>query len=324
MMATSTLETTCVPFVNFHLLPASILAEQKSYTWTMWQVPAFDELLVSWNAERPLKGHYVILSSLYYRNQWSPWLLYAIWGSQHQYSFQDKTSAAPIHSYQDQIEVYDGEIATGFRLRIEACHGANLKGFHSLFACACHLKLFEPSLQRPLPFSTHLPVPGLSQLSLSHPRSKSLCSPTSTTAVIRYLLNKNFLNPLDFAQDVYDAGFDIYGNWSFNIAQAFVELGSQWQCFYARATGFEIIQVYLAQNIPIVVSVKGQLTGSLLPYSSGHLMVIKGYDALQHQVICMDPAFPLDGQTSIAYPWEEFMQAWGQRRYLAYFFVPQN
>jgi hypothetical protein len=313
---------TFAPIIRQHCLSPQA-SWPKSYTWTVPCTLAFDELLLSWNAERPLRGHYVILSSIYYRNQWSPWLLYAIWGSQYQYSFHDATSQAPVRSYQDQIEILDGEVATGFRIRIEACEGATLENFHSLYVCTSLLKSSKTTPSPLKQASISLNVPGLSQLCLNHPRSTSFCSPTSTTAVIRYILATSQLDPLQFAKQVYDAGFDIYGNWSFNLAQAFVELGTQWQCFYGRAAGFETIQHYLNKGIPVVVSVKGTLPGTLLPYTNGHLIAVKGYDGFNRQIFCMDPAFPTDDQTSIAYPWEEFMQAWAQRHYLTYFFFPK-
>lgn len=303
--------------IQQHALSLQAL-EQTSYTWTMPAIPPFEELLISWNADRPRRGHYVILSSVSIQNRWSPWLLYAVWGSHDQYSFHDTTPHAPVRSFQDQIELQDGKQGTGFRIRIEVCGGANLENFYKIYACTCSRASYPSQLPPSWP-SCYLPIPGLSQMQLHHPRSKSFCSPTSTTAVIQYAL-KPQLNPLTFAEHVYDAGFDIYGNWSFNIAQAFVELGKEWQCFYARSLEFDTIGQCLRKGLPVVVSVKGKLTNSPMPYNQGHLLVIKGYEASTERVLCMDPAFPSDEQTSVAYPWEEFMQVWRERGYLTYFF----
>lgn len=296
-------------------------SEQTSYVWSSPHICPFDELLISWNALRPLQGHYVILSSVWTHNRWSPWLLYAIWGARFQYSFEETASHAPVRSFQDQIELLDGEIATGFRIRIEACGGATLTHFYTLHACSSMLKLLKPVWQPPLiraPLS--LPVPKFSQLCLTHPRASSLCSPTSTTSVINYLLSKECLNPLQLAQHVYDAGFDIYGNWPFNIAQAFVELGTLWRCFCARLSKFEQLWNSLRKGYPVVASIQGKLTGSFLNYSQGHLVVIRGYHPHTREFLCMDPAFPSNDQTWIAYPEEEFKLAWEKRGYLAYFF----
>src|ERR1700733_7340501 len=53
------------------------------------KVPQFSELIVSWNAQRPLKGKYAIYVSLK-TSQWSPWLLYAVWGVNQQKTFSEK------------------------------------------------------------------------------------------------------------------------------------------------------------------------------------------------------------------------------------------
>jgi hypothetical protein len=307
------------PHLHSHLLPASA-SQSQTYTWEKPSLPPFDELLLSWNAQRPSCGHYVILVSVY-SSDWSPWLLYAVWGNLYQYSFHDHALAGSVQSFQDQVQVLKGQPATGFRLRIEARQGASLALFHTLHTCTSHVASFKCSSYPTPSFSSiQLSVPGVSQLCLNHPRATSFCSPTSTTAAIRYLLAHDRLNPLSFTEKVYDAGFDIYGNWSFNVAQAFVELGSTRPCFYARLAGFDSLFSYLQQGLPVIVSVKGQLTGSLMSYTNGHLLVVRGYEASTRRVLCMDPAFPTDEQTHQAYDLDEFMQAWGQRYYLAYLF----
>lgn len=308
------------PLLHSHDLPSSA-AQNHTYRWETPSLSPFDELLISWNAQRPSCGHYVILVSVY-TSEWSPWLLYAVWGSRHQYSFHDQAHAGSLESFQDQVQLLKGQVATGFRLRIEARQGASLAHFHTLHACSSHLASFNKCSSYPTSFfsSIQLSVPGLSQLALNHPRATSFCSPTSTTAVIRYLLAHDQLTPLPFTEKVYDAGFDIYGNWAFNVAQAFVELGPAWSCWTARLAGFDSLFSYLQQDLPIIASVKGQLTGSLMPYTNGHLLVVRGYEASTRRVLCMDPAFPSDEQTHQAYDLDEFMHVWSQRYYLAYLF----
>jgi hypothetical protein len=305
--------------IHTHSIPTQ--ASQKAdHIWSVPLTEPFDELLISWNALRPFCGHYVILSRLLIQDQWTPWLLYAVWGCKEQFSFHDAPCSAPARSYQDQVEVLEKKFASGFCIRVVACGGATLESFYTLYACTSKMNAPHPPYSS-LSQSLSLPVPKISQLSLVHPRSHSVCSPTSTTAVVQYLLSHHQLNPLQFAKQVYDAGFDIYGNWSFNVAQAFVELGTKWQCFCARMPNIEWLWHSLKKGRPVVVSVKGSLPGAHLPYSSGHLIVIKGYDAQTQHFLCMDPAFPSDEQTEVSYPWQAFIQAWENRHYLAYFFL---
>lgn len=300
-----------MPIMNQHSLNLSD-PNQKSYTWTVPSSAPFDELIISWNALRPIRGHYVILSSVLY-GQWSPWLLYAVWGSDHQYSFHE--TQGPVHSFQDQVELLDGRQANGFRIRVEACGGSSLSDFLSLFACTTLIK--TPKIICPLPAcSIELPVVGISQLILQHPRSTSFCSPTSATSVIR--TQKSNTCPLAFAQNVYDSGFDIYGNWPFNTAQLFVELGLSWRCYVARLENFGSLFDFLKGGFPVIVSVKGKLTGSLKSYTSGHLIVVRGYDATQQKVLCMDPAYLTDEETVTSYSLDEFTAGWENRDNLAY------
>ncbi len=304
--------------MHFHFLSPQTI-QQKNYIWEVSNINAFDELLISWNAYRPSHGHYTILSRVLIKERWSSWLLYAVWGSKEQFSFHDFDKKMPVCSFQDQLEVLNGETASGFSIRLETCGGASLHRVRSLHACTSRANNF-PSISLPLCSYTALKVPKISQFCFPHPRSHSLCSPISTTAVIRYLLPKSRFNPLSFANQVYDAGFDIYGNWPFNVAQAFVELGDDWLCFCCRLTQFNWFWQNLKKGIPVVISIKGSIPGAPFPYLNGHLIVIKGYHAMNQQFSCIDPAFPSNDQTEIFYPCKNLIEAWKNRRYLTYLF----
>lgn len=282
----------------------------------------FDELMISWNAPRPSEGKYLFYVSVK-TNEWSPWLLYASWGSDGQASFHSKTSDDSIRVYQDALEVVEAKGATGFQIKVvpEGNAASDLiHGLHvytngggqkelSLEPSECHLT------------SVYLPVKGLSQITLKHIRHMHLCSPTSTTAAVRYLSNNPEIDPLHFAQNVWDAGFDIFGNWVFNVAHAAAILGPAWDCWVERLSGFDDIHRLLHQGTPVVVSVRGPLPGSALPYSQGHLMVVIGYDSEQKKVICMDPGFPSDEETVIRYDLSDFDQAWKRRGRVAYIYT---
>ena len=138
-------------------------------------------------------------------------------------------------------------------------------------------------------------------MALSDERSKRLCSPTSTTAVIRFLSQSSLPSPLSFADSVVDTAFDIYGNWILNTAQASHLLKKPWTCCVVRLTSFDQVIRQLQKGYPVVVSVKGPLNGGATPYESGHLLVIKGYDSEKQEVFCMDPAFPTDELTLVSY-----------------------
>ncbi|HSX13735.1 MAG TPA: C39 family peptidase [Chlamydiales bacterium] len=269
-------------------------------------IAPFDEFILTWNGKRPENdkiNFYVRLKT----DAWSPYFLYATWGKSGQNSYRYGTD---IRVDQDVISTKTK--ATGFEIKVE---GANPKDFcYHVYVnqekTICHNVSNLGSIR--------LDVPGLSQKTLDHPRKMDLCSPTSSTAVIRYLSNAS-IDPVLFAENVCDSGFDIYGNWILNVAEASSILDS-WHCWVERLCGFEELHARLMKNTPVVVSVRGPLKGSALPYAKGHLLVVKGYDAEKNMVLCMDPAFPTNEETNIAYPLSDFMAAWERRGLLSYIF----
>jgi hypothetical protein len=293
--------------------------KQVKREWREENLAPFNELMISWNAPRPNVGNYLFYVSVK-TDDWSPWLLYASWGSEGQRGFVSKTALAPVEIYQDALSILNSQTARGFQIKV-------ISEDHLVLPPIFQLHVYTNSdqiegIEQTINYSrsVRLPFKGLSQMALSHVRHKDLCSPSSTTAVVRYLLNDNTIDPLFFARDIWDSGFDIYGNWVFNVAQASVHLGPIWSCWVERLNGFDSIYRSLHEGIPVVVSIRGPLEGSAQPYSKGHLLAIIGYESEQKKVICMDPAFASDEETFVSYDFLDFMQAWQRRGKIAYVF----
>jgi hypothetical protein len=283
--------------------------------WIEEQVSPFDELMISWNAARPEKGKYLIYASVKIEEQWTPWLLYSEWGKEGQASFSNTADGVKV--YQDALEVLEGKKATAFQIRTAAEEGADVNGIWALHVYTNGDRLAKETPELP---TVLLDVEGLSQMVLPHPRHKDLCSPTSTAIVTRFLSKNQDIDPNEFAQEAWDGGFDIYGNWVFNVAAAASKLGPKWHCWVERLNGFEDLHARLMEGTPVIVSVRGPLPGSALPYAKGHLMVVKGYDAADKRVLCLDPAFPEDEKTAVSYDLNDFMEAWNRRGRVAYVF----
>lgn len=298
------------------------MVHQKSPIAKEWKeedLRPFSELIISWNAVRPTSGklHFYVSVKT---DEWSPWLAYASWGTEEQSSDSSGVPGSPVTVYQDTLTVAEGKQATGFQIKVVAEGDAYLEHVRGL-----HVYINSDKAQGPQELVSNLPpvhlkVSGLSQMALDHVRHADLCSPTSTTAVTRYLTRDPSIDPVDFAQKVWDARFDIFGNWVFNVAQASTYLGGKWDCWVERLRGFESIHHYLQKGTPVVVSIRGPLTGSALPYAKGHLVVVVGYDPLEKKILCMDPAFPSNEETHVAYDSSDFILAWSRRGNLAYIF----
>lgn len=286
----------------------SHLYQNNSPNWEVHPSPPFDECIVSWNGSRPQIGKWVFWISLHQDGLWSSWLRYAEWGACSQRTFHSESINAT--TYQDAACPRSG-YATGFRIKVEAEEGADLTKLNRLTACISRLS--ECTIP---PFSPHSPIqisnaPGLSQIALGHPLSQRICSPTSIVNATA-LLTTHRWDPIDFAKQVYDDGFDIYGNWILNVAAA------PCPCYVERLHSFEKIDDQLKRKLPVIVSIRGPLTGTPQPYSTGHLLCVVGYK--QEKVICIDSGFPTDLQTLAEYPLPEFLIAWNRRKNLSYIF----
>lgn len=320
--------TTILKYAFFLLILNNVAIQAKmthgpsniTQIWQQDNTDPFDELILSWNTTRPTQGKFLFYISVK-TDTWSPWLLYASWGSEGQSSFLSTTKDAPVKVYQDTLEVFDGKKATGFQIKIDTEGQADLKSLYGLHVYTNSDQFKQAQDIDPSFTSLNLKVPQISQMTLNHIRHKDLCSPTSTTAVTQYLTKNYSIDPVIFAQNVYDSGFDIFGNWIFNVAQASTYLSNQWHCWVERLNSFNDIYDRIKQGTPVVVSIRGPLPGSALPYAKGHLIVITGYDAIDQKVLCMDPAFPKDSQTSVSYALSDFIEAWNRRGKLAYIFT---
>lgn len=280
----------------------------------------FDEMIISWNSRRPLRGSIEISASIKQEEGWSSKYRYASWGTNWQGSFNLFDPNNQIFVNQDIIELKGNQKGQGYRIFIEAKDGADLSSFHDLYVCTTDLNSFKPLLKTTASYPLCLNLKGLSQIAITDPRNKRICSPTSTTAVLRFLQKDKKFDPLNFAEKVWDQGFDIFGNWVFNVAQAYEELDGSWKCWVERLTGFDRIYASLRQGIPVITSVRGPLPGSASEYSQGHLMTVIGYNPESEKVVCMDPAFPEDQLTLVSYHLDDFLKAWERRKNIAYLF----
>lgn len=314
------------------LLHRSLMSHEKEsneFIWEQAEIKPFDELIISWDAARPQNGAFLIQVSIRELNSdWSPWLDYAFWGSSDQYTFKQVIPEHNIKVFQDTIEMLNGKQASAYKIRISAIEGASLNNFRTLHASTTDLKNHKIDSNVEESIYIELCLPGISQFALVDINSSRICSPTSTTAVIRYLLSnlpqfnlpQSHLSPLEFADQVCDTAFGIYGNWILNTAQASHYLGEPWHCCVTRLSNFHQILDQLKNGYPVVVSVRGPLPGSALPYALGHILVITGYNGCERTVICMDPAFPNDEKTIVKYTLDDFLIAWGRKKGLAYLF----
>jgi len=299
-----------------------IQSKKKEYIWDCEDSIPFNELIVSWNAARPKSGSSFKLSvSLKIDADWSDWLLYADWGANSQHSGENTDSKHHINVCQDIVQLLnENNKAVGFKIKIETLGDEALEGFKSLHACVSVPSLLNIENPNSAWSSLDIDVPLISQMQLPHPFHHRMCSATSTTSVLRYLLKSDEVDSVDFAFKAWDETFNIFGNWVLNTAHASTILGNSWRCWVQRLKGFDEIYERLKLQMPVVVSIKGPLHGSAEPYEQGHLIVVKGYDADKKRILCMDPAFSSNDKTNVSYALQDFLVSWLRRQNIAYIF----
>jgi hypothetical protein len=147
------------------------------------------------------------------------------------------------------------------------------------------------------------------------------CSPTSTSMVMRYFSkgpkrsaysswSKGADSFVDHAaRHTYDHQYKGTGNWPFNTAYA---AGYSLDTFVTRLGSLQDAEAYIRAGIPLVASVafgRGELTGSPISSTPGHLMVIRGFTA-SGQVIANDPAGSQNSNVRRVYSRAQFEKAW--------------
>ncbi|NRQ48439.1 peptidase C39 family protein [Aeromicrobium stalagmiti] len=146
------------------------------------------------------------------------------------------------------------------------------------------------------------------------------CSPTSTSMVMRYFgkgpakadytwspYADSFVDHA--ARYTFDHAYDGTGNWPFNTAYA---AGYSLDTFVTRLHTLRDAEAFIKAGIPLVASVafgKGELSGSPISATPGHLMVIRGFTS-SGQVIANDPAAPKNSTVRRTYSRAQFERAW--------------
>ncbi|MFY0564750.1 peptidase C39 family protein [Archangium lansingense] len=186
----------------------------------------------------------------------------------------------------------------------------------------------EPSDKRA--WGTVLEVPGRSQM-LYPPDGGAWCSPTSVSMILAYWGGKLGRNELVVpvpvaAEYTYDTVYEGTGNWPFNTAYGSAIGEGALHGLVARFDSFTQVERLIAEGIPVSISIayeKGELSGSPIQRSDGHLIVVKGFTP-EGDVICNDPAFPNDELVNVTYKRQELLKAWDHSRRSAYVLWPSG
>lgn len=155
-------------------------------------------------------------------------------------------------------------------------------------------------------WGTDLNVPQRSQM-IYKGGGEVWCSPTSTSMVLGYW--NHTVSVPDAAAATYDYTYQGNGNWPFNTAWA-ATYGLE--AYVTRMSSMAQIEEWISAGVPVIISyafAEGELPGTPIASSGGHIMVIRGFDGAGN-VITNDPAAPSDASVRIVYDRATLEQLW--------------
>lgn len=271
----------------------------------------FDNLVGSFNAEVP-RGAAVELQVQVLAGSWSSWYRlgrWEAWGGRSLGAQEDTLGSVDV----DTLKLKRKASAFRYRVLLEGSRRARPRLTRvSVTYLDCSAPAAATGPFAPGPWVRELQVPPRSQLEERVRFKRSLCSPTSLSMVLEYWGRRR--STLSVVRLVEDAGSKgEFGNWTLNVATA-ASLGLHGQV--VRMDGFGELEREIASGRPVIVSVgfkEGELSGSPLRRTEGHLLVVSGFTT-QGDLIVRDPIAPTRRAARRVYRRSDMAKVWLERK----------
>lgn len=281
-----------------------VQGERGMYTSPELATAPFDELIPSWNVQTP-GGYAVLKVRARLASGWTDWYSFGRWSrSSERYSLKTQKDA---HGdvLTDTLRLTGKATAVQYHLTLV---GEGTRA--SLVALDTSDRAARPKAGtvagNPALWNRVIDAPQRSQM-LYPDGGEVWCSPTSVSMILAHQ-GTNVTVPTA-AAGTYDREYKGTGNWAFNAAYA-GELGHR--AYITRLPSLAAAEEWIARGQPLAVSIgwrRGELSGAPLPSSTGHLMVLVGFDAAGNPVL-NDPAAPNDASVRRSYPRAQFERLW--------------
>lgn len=301
-------------------------AEEQIFVSPTFDVGAFDECLVSWNARHsPSTGFGVEISvSRSSQGDFSPWMWIGEWNVR-------ERPALLVSNFDDaRIDVDTLVARTAWRairlrVRVRSSDPQRLRFSLDQLAIVPSLRAVaiksEPTLRSTPGATPRLPVPFRSQRAEEARLAPRICSPTSLAMVLAY--RGVDVPTSEVARRAYDPFHDIYGNWNRAI-QAAYSLGVPGRL--ERIVDWTRAGEFLVQGQPLILSIAakpGQLRGAPYASTAGHLLVLCGFDGAELALV-NDPAASSAAEGRLAYALRDLETVWMARGGTAYVLGPRS
>lgn len=217
---------------------------------------------------------------------------------------------------QDTIGIREGG-ADGIQIRVRVRGGKRPVHLYRLAAALRRLRhdggaKLAGSERRKRP-EVQILVPYRSQGWENEKISSRVCGPTSLSMILGY--HRTERPTVAIARLAFDQPNDIFGNWA-HLAAVAGELGFRGEVRYWKDDsadgGFRRIEDEVRAGRPLILSISfgaGELTGSPVEKTAGHLIVVTGFDE-DGNVRVNDPAAKKEDEGRRVYDRQQLLAAW--------------
>lgn len=276
----------------------------------------YDTVIPSWNAETP-EGTWVQVELRAYRpgdGHWTKYYNMGIWASGtetiERHSVEGQGDADGFVAT-DTLLLYGQPVYTRYQYRLTLfTKDAEVTPRVSLVSVMTSDSYREPAgleLESDRQaWGVDLAVPQRSQM-IYKKGGEVWCSPTSVTMALAYW---GFpVTVPEAAAATYDYVYEGNGNWPFNTAWASTYgLGG----YVTRMGSMVQIEEWISAGVPVIISYAfgaGELPGTPISSSDGHIMVVRGFTETG-DVVVNDPAASSDAGARIVYDRQKLEDLW--------------
>lgn len=289
-----------------------------------FELPAFKDLVVSWNALTPVGTEVEVSARVNVSGRWSKWHSWGRWST-------NQLSGSVANDVEDSLAGIDTDtltVKTGVATRAQLSirlRSNDQRQTPVLKLLAASVKPVKTDLMvddQTVEVDRVISAPAYSQEIRDPKLAPGICSPTTISMAVNRQ-NADIL-PEEAALRNYDTTYDGFGNWSFSTAMA----GSLGYRAYTAFTDLDGLRREIAKGFPVGVSVQytNDPNNGKLPYveqapgdTYGHLLLVTGFTKLNgvDMVTVNDSYADHDDEAKRFYRLDQFSEAWHSR--VAYF-----
>lgn len=290
--------------------------QKGCYTSQLLQLPAFRQLVSSWNADTPEGTYIEVQARVLVEGQWSRWLSFGQWSPFiRRTSFSEKGQLASVDTDVLQVDSEAGSKTAQLRIYLYTDSEQYSPQVRLLGVTVRPVNWKKKEGQ---PVLRQLYPPAYSQLNRDPAVAHEICSPVTITALINRW-GQDAL-PEEVARICYDRAYKGFGNWSFSVAAAgcfgyrayvaYLDLaGLRREIYNGYSVGVSVRyaadpETAQAENLPYLEGASGT--------THGHLMAVCGFckEKDVEYVLANDSYADTDAQAPRRYRLDQFLEAW--------------